>query len=88
MKGKNQQTYLTYGSIISISHVQDDDSFITSDGFVKRSVMLRNFGTIDKLNPNDLKKAKNRPYLFKPNLVTTTACSRSTLRSQTPPRLR
>lgn len=38
---KNQ--FLTYGSIISISHVSDSNSFITSDGFVKRSVMLRNF---------------------------------------------
>lgn len=32
--------YLTYGSVISISHVQDDNSFITSDGFVKRAVYL------------------------------------------------
>jgi hypothetical protein len=41
--GESSYQYLTYGSIISISHVDDDDSFITSDGFVKRSIMLRNF---------------------------------------------
>ncbi len=35
--------FLTYGSIISISSVLDGDSFITSNGFVKRNVMLRNF---------------------------------------------
>ena len=45
---KNQ--YLTYGSIISVSHVADHNSFITSDGFVKRTVMLRNFVIIKIIN--------------------------------------
>lgn len=46
-KGSN---FLTYGSIISICHVENDDSFLISDGFVKRNIMMRNFETKDKLD--------------------------------------
>lgn len=35
--------YLTYGSIISISSVLDNESYITSNGFIKKNVMLRSF---------------------------------------------
>ncbi|CAD8059333.1 unnamed protein product [Paramecium primaurelia] len=54
--------YLTYGSIISISHVQDDHSFITADGFVKRAVCLKNFHHIDVVDSKFLGKMKSRPY--------------------------
>ncbi|CAD8132784.1 unnamed protein product [Paramecium pentaurelia] len=54
--------YLTYGSVISISHVQDDHSFITADGFVKRSVCLKNFHHIDVVAAKNLGKMKSRPY--------------------------
>ncbi|CAD8103545.1 unnamed protein product [Paramecium sonneborni] len=54
--------YLTYGSVISISHVQDDHSFITADGFVKRSVYLKNFHHIDVVDVKGLGKMKSRPY--------------------------
>ena len=42
MKSK-ELDFLSYGSVISISHVTDEHSFITADGFVKRSVLLKNF---------------------------------------------
>lgn len=35
--------FLTYGSIIAISHYQNLYAFICSDGHVKNNVMLRNF---------------------------------------------
>ncbi|CAD8068825.1 unnamed protein product [Paramecium sonneborni] len=54
--------YLTYGSIISISHVQDDHSFITADGFVKRAVFLKNFHHVDVVDTKQLGKMKSRPY--------------------------
>ena len=38
-----ENKFLSYGSVISISHVFDDHSFITADGFVKRNVLLKNF---------------------------------------------
>lgn len=41
----DKHVHLTYGSIISISHESDNDSFITSDGFVKRNIILRNYVT-------------------------------------------
>jgi len=41
-------SFITYGSIISISHVADDNSFIYCDGFVKESVILRNH--VSKIN--------------------------------------
>lgn len=32
---------ITYGSIISISHIHDDDALVAGDGFIKRSVTLK-----------------------------------------------
>jgi inositol 1,4,5-triphosphate receptor type 1/inositol 1,4,5-triphosphate receptor type 3 len=36
---KNQK--ITYGSIISISHLSDEDALIAGDGLTKRSVVLK-----------------------------------------------
>jgi hypothetical protein len=32
---------ITYGSVISISHIEDEDALLTCDGFIKNSVGLR-----------------------------------------------
>jgi len=32
---------IRYGSVISISHFEDDDALIAGDGFIKTSVILK-----------------------------------------------
>jgi hypothetical protein len=41
---------IKYGSIISISHFEDENSFIYSDGFVKTNILLKNFIAPSKKN--------------------------------------
>jgi hypothetical protein len=41
---------IKYGSIISISHFEDEHSFIYSDGFVKTNILLKNFIAPSKKN--------------------------------------
>lgn len=38
------QRFITMGSIISLSHFEDRNSFIFIDGHIKQKVMVRNFG--------------------------------------------
>jgi hypothetical protein len=40
-EAEQKKPTITYGSIISISHLQDDDALIAGDGFIKRSVILK-----------------------------------------------
>jgi inositol 1,4,5-triphosphate receptor type 1/inositol 1,4,5-triphosphate receptor type 3 len=41
---------ITYGSIISISHIEDGDALIAADGFIKQSVVLKGMSSSMRSN--------------------------------------
>ncbi|CAD8131502.1 unnamed protein product [Paramecium pentaurelia] len=41
------------GSIVSISHLQDDDALIGGDGFIKNAVILKGMSPLNKLDTKD-----------------------------------
>ncbi|EAR98945.2 MIR domain protein (macronuclear) [Tetrahymena thermophila SB210] len=57
-QGGGGQRYITMGSVISLSHLEDNDSFIFIDGHIKQKVMVRNFGFLSgKLNDENFGQA-------------------------------
>ena len=50
---RKQAKPINIGSIISISHFQDNNAFIMSDGHINKEVMLKNFGNSKPQKSNE-----------------------------------